>query len=490
MGFNYLTFMLALVLLINLVSLILILGRYGSLKRKLESFEVRNSTLDENVNSRLKEFREDLNSNFRNFREESQSSFKNLSEIIGRHIEALTENQRNKFEDFNKMLAEDVKKGEERSLVMQNIIKESLSMIIKSHDKFTEEVSKTIKELTLSMKSELGEVKSELGKSLKSFEEKVDLNLERMRRTITEVLEKLREDNEKKLEEMRKTVDEKLHETLEMRLSNSFKVVSERLEQVHKGLGEMQSLANGVGDLKRALTNVKNRGIIGEVQLKRILEQILYPGQYVENVKTKPTSNDVVEFAVKLPGDDEKSQVWLPIDSKFPVEDYYRLLDSIEDGDVQKIQLATKQLENRVKQSAKDISSKYIEVPFTTDFAIMFVPFEGLYSEVLRINGLFESIQRDYKVVITGPTTMAAFLNSLQMGFKTLSVEKSAHKVMNLLAIVKSEFIKFGDVLEKAQKKIKEAGDNIDNLVGVRTRKIQKALEDVEISADKSIDEI
>ncbi|MBZ4643774.1 DNA recombination protein RmuC [Deferribacterales bacterium Es71-Z0220] len=490
MGFNYLTFMLALVLLINLVSLILILGRYGSLKRKLESFEVRNSTLDENVNSRLKEFREDLNSNFRNFREESQSSFKNLSEIIGRHIEALTENQRNKFEDFNKMLAEDVKKGEERSLVMQNIIKESLSMIIKSHDKFTEEVSKTIKELTLSMKSELGEVKSELGKSLKSFEEKVDLNLERMRRTITEVLEKLREDNEKKLEEMRKTVDEKLHETLEMRLSNSFKVVSERLEQVHKGLGEMQSLANGVGDLKRALTNVKNRGIIGEVQLKRILEQILYPGQYVENVKTKPTSNDVVEFAVKLPGDDEKSQVWLPIDSKFPVEDYYRLLDSIEDGDVQKIQLATKQLENRVKQSAKDISSKYIEVPFTTDFAIMFVPFEGLYSEVLRINGLFESIQRDYKVVITGPTTMAAFLNSLQMGFKTLSVEKSAHKVMNLLAVVKSEFIKFGDVLEKAQKKIKEAGDNIDNLVGVRTRKIQKALEDVEISADKSIDEI
>jgi DNA recombination protein RmuC len=363
-------------------------------------------------------------------------------------------------------------------------------MIIKSHDKFTEEVSKTIKELTLSMKSELGEVKSELGKSLKSFEEKVDLNLERMRRTITEVLEKLREDNEKKLEEMRKTVDEKLHETLEMRLSNSFKVVSERLEQVHKGLGEMQSLANGVGDLKRALTNVKNRGIIGEVQLKRILEQILYPGQYVENVKTKPTSNDVVEFAVKLPGDDEKSQVWLPIDSKFPVEDYYRLLDSIEDGDVQKIQLATKQLENRVKQSAKDISSKYIEVPFTTDFAIMFVPFEGLYSEVLRINGLFESIQRDYKVVITGPTTMAAFLNSLQMGFKTLSVEKSAHKVMNLLAVVKSEFIKFGDVLEKAQKKIKEAGDNIDNLVGVRTRKIQKALEDVEISADKSIDEI
>lgn len=490
MGFNYLTFMLALVLLINLVSLILILGRYGSLKRKLESFEVRNSTLDENVNSRLKEFREDLNSNFRNFREESQSSFKNLSEIIGRHIEVLTENQRNKFDDFNKMLAEDVKKGEERSLVMQSIIKESLSMIIKSHDKFTEEVSKTIKELTLSMKSELGEVKSELGKSLKSFEEKVDLNLERMRRTITEVLEKLREDNEKKLEEMRKTVDEKLHETLEMRLSNSFKVVSERLEQVHKGLGEMQSLANGVGDLKRALTNVKNRGIIGEVQLKRILEQILYPGQYVENVKTKPTSNDVVEFAVKLPGDDEKSQVWLPIDSKFPVEDYYRLLDSIEDGDVQKIQLATKQLENRVKQSAKDISSKYIEVPFTTDFAIMFVPFEGLYSEVLRINGLFESIQRDYKVVITGPTTMAAFLNSLQMGFKTLSVEKSAHKVMNLLAVVKSEFIKFGDVLEKAQKKIKEAGDNIDNLVGVRTRKIQKALEDVEISADKSIDEI
>jgi DNA recombination protein RmuC len=251
----------------------------------------------------------------------------------------------------------------------------------------------------------------------------------------------------------------------------------------------MQNLANGVGDLRKALTNIKTRGIIGEVQLRQILQQLLFRGQYEENVKVKPNSNEMVEFAIKLPGEDDKHPLWLPIDSKFPVEDYYLLLDAMEKGDIRSVQTASKQLENRVKQSAKDIATKYIEVPYTTDFAILFLPFEGLYSEVLRINGLFESIQRDYKVVITGPTNMAAFLNSLQMGFKTLNVEKTAHKVMTLLGIVKSEFSKFGDVLEKAQKKIKEAGDNIDALVGTRTKKIQKALEDVQIDNTKSIDE-
>ncbi|MBC7196829.1 MAG: DNA recombination protein RmuC, partial [Deferribacterales bacterium] len=415
---------------------------------------------------------------------------KNLSELNSGQIRILIDNQRNGFNDFNNKLAEDLKKGEERGLFLQDIVKDSLKEIKDSQDKFTETVALMIKELTNTLKAELTASKDDLNKSLKSFEEVVDNNLEKVRKTLEDMLDKLRVDNEKKLEEMRKTVDEKLHETLEIRLANSFKVVSERLEQVHKGLGEMQTLANGVGDLKKALTNVKSRGIIGEIQLRRVLEQILHPGQYEENVKTKPNSNDVVEFAVKLPGNDGEAPVLLPIDSKFPVEDYYRLLDSVEKGDLSQIQESTKQLENRVRQSAKDISTKYIEVPFTTDFAILFLPFEGLYSEVLRINGLFESIQRDYKVVITGPTTMAAFLNSLQMGFKTLSVEKSAHKVMNLLAVVKSEFTKFGAVLEKAQKKIKEAGDNIDDLVGVRTRKIQKALEGVEVDSAKEIDDI
>jgi len=478
------------ILLANIVIFLFLLNKGSFLKNRLDTIFERQRGVEDNIKGNLKDIRDDLNNNFRSFREENQNSFKNLSELNSSQIKILIENQRTGFSDFNDKLTEDLKKGEERSLFLQNLVRDSLMEIKNSQDKFTETVSLMLKDLTNTLRTELTTSKDDLNKSLKSFEEVVDKNLERVRNTLEDMLDKLRLDNEKKLEEMRKTVDEKLHETLEIRLANSFKVVSERLEQVHKGLGEMQNLANGVGDLKKALTNVKSRGIIGEIQLRRILEQILHPAQYEENVKTKPSSNDVVEFAVKLPGNDGEKPVFLPIDSKFPVEDYYRLLESVEKGDLTKIQESTKQLENRVKQSAKDISTKYIEVPYTTDFAILFLPFEGLYSEVLRINGLFESIQRDYKVVITGPTTMAAFLNSLQMGFKTLTVEKSAHKVMNLLAVVKSEFTKFGVVLEKAQKKIKEAGDNIDDLVGVRTRKIQKALENVDVDSTKEIDDI
>jgi DNA recombination protein RmuC len=279
---------------------------------------------------------------------------------------------------------------------------------------------------------------------------------------------------------MRQTVDEKLHESLEKKLGESFKQVSERLEMVHKGLGEMQALANGVGDLKKVLTNVKNRGILGELQLEKILDDILSPIFYEKNVKTKPNSAEVVEFAIKLPSNRDNEIMWLPIDSKFPIENYQRLLEYYETGQTNQIVSTQKALEQNIKQFAKDIKTKYIEVPYTTDFGIMFLPYEGLYSEVLRIDGLFESIMRDYRVVITGPTTLAAFLNSLQMGFRTLTIEKNAHKIMETLTQVKKEFEKFGDVLEKAQSKIKAADKDLEDLVGVRTRKIQLALKDVQ----------
>lgn len=483
--------LLLLVACLTLLNIIftLIFSRRKKISEKIDAIQSRQKFSEEMIKEYLKNSREDLNENFRNFREESQDSFKNLGELVGNQINFIGESQKRNFEYFSEQLNTQNKNSEDRQKYLQELVKSSLEEIESAQDKFTETISKNIKELKELLSGELKDSRQEISKSVLTFGQDMTENLDKMKTNISEVLEKLRNDNEKKLEEMRKTVDEKLHETLEKRLANSFKIVSERLELVHKGLGEMQSLANGVGDLKKALTNVKNRGIIGEVQLERILDQILHPGQFEKNVKTRPNSAEVVEFAIKLPGDDKKNPLWLPIDSKFPVEDYYKLLDSFEKGDSAGIQTATKNLETRVKTFAKDINNKYLEVPFTTDFGIMFLPFEGLYSEVLRINGLFETIQRDFKIVIAGPTTMAAFLNSLQMGFKTLNVEKSAHKVMNLLGVVKSEFIKFGDVLEKAQKKIKEAGDNIDTLVGTRTKKIQKALESVETSPEKLMEE-
>lgn len=486
---NILLISIAGITLLNIIFTILIFSSRKKISEKIDVTQSIQKFSEEMMKDYLKNSRDDLNENFKDFREESQESFKNLGEMVTNQINFMGENQKRNFEYFSGQLGTQNKNSEDSQKYLRELIKTSLEEIETAQNKFTETISKSVKELKELLSSELKDSRQELSKSLLIFGQDMIANIEKMKVTISEVLEKLRNDNERKLEEMRKTVDEKLHETLEKRLANSFKVVSERLELVHKGLGEMQSLANGVGDLKKALTNVKNRGIIGEVQLERILDQILHTGQFEKNVKTRPNSNDVVEFAIKLPGDDEKHPLWLPIDSKFPVEDYYRLVDSFEKGDLTGIQAATKNLETRVKSFAKDIKNKYIEVPYTTDFGIMFLPFEGLYSEVLRINGLFETIQREYKIVIAGPTTMAAFLNSLQMGFKTLNVEKSAHHVMNLLGVVKSEFTKFGDVLEKAQKKIKEAGDNIDTLVGARTKKIQKALESVESSPERLLDD-
>jgi DNA recombination protein RmuC len=305
--------------------------------------------------------------------------------------------------------------------------------------------------------------------------------LEAMRNTMETQLQTLQEDNTRKLEQMRATVDEKLQDTLDKRLGESFKQVSERLEQVYKGLGEMRTLATGVGDLKKVLTNVKTRGTWGEIRLSHILEQILTPDQYDVNVATKKNSNERVEFAIKLPGQkaDKEQIIWMPIDSKFPQEDYQRLMDAQEAADKELAEKSIKNLEMRIKVEARHIKEKYLDPPNTTDFGIMFLPVEGLYAEVLRRPGLCDTLQREYRIVVTGPTTLAALLNSLQMGFRTLAVEKRSSEVWQLLGMVKTEFGKFGDVLAKTKKKLLEAGHTIDK-AEIRTRVIARKLRKVQ----------
>ena len=329
---------------------------------------------------------------------------------------------------------------------------------------------------------------AQLEERLKTFSLTNEQQLDNIRHSVENRLNYIQEDNNKKLEEMRKTVDERLQQSIEEKMNRSFSLVNERLEQVYKGLGEMQSLAVGVGDLKKVLSNVKTRGILGEIQLSAILSEILSPEQYEENVATKKGSKNVVEFAVKLPSDDDKF-IYLPIDSKFPGDTYAALRDAIDEGDKIKIDLAAKALITRIKSEAKDIHDKYIDPPYTTEFAIMFLPFEGLYSEAVN-RGLVEILQRDYKVNIAGPSTMAALLNSLQMGFKTLAVQKRSAEVWESLGAVKQEFDKFGDVLEATQQRLDQANKELDKLVGVRTRQIQRKLKDVQTPAKELSEKI
>uniref|UniRef100_UPI002613BAD1 DNA recombination protein RmuC n=1 Tax=Terrisporobacter sp. TaxID=1965305 RepID=UPI002613BAD1 len=287
------------------------------------------------------------------------------------------------------------------------------------------------------------------------------------------------------LEKMRVTVDEKLQNTLEKRLGESFKMVNDRLEQVYKGLGEMQNLATGVGDLKKVLSNVKTRGVLGEIQLERILEQFLTTEQYEKNVITKNGSRETVEFAIKLPGRDEyKETIYLPLDAKFPLDIYNKLIDAYEEGNQSNIDSASKELERFIKKSAKDIRDKYIDPPNTTDFGILFLPTEGLYAEVVKRQQLVEDLQREYKINVTGPTTLIALLNSLQMGFKTLAIEKHSSEVWKVLGAVKTEFSKFESVLNAAQNKLNQASSEIDKLVGTRTRQINRKLKSVEKLSD------
>jgi DNA recombination protein RmuC len=344
-----------------------------------------------------------------------------------------------------------------------------------SQDAFEKKMEENAKQQTAALRVQFGDLVKQLDTQNKQALEA----LKDVRGAVEQQLKDIREDNGKRLEEMRKTVDEKLQDTLEKRLGESFKIVSERLEQVHKGLGEMQNLASGVGDLKKVLTNVKTKGILGEYQLANIIEQLLPTEQYEENIATRPGSSERVEFAIRMPGNSEDDVVWLPIDSKFPLQGYENLLDAREAGDLEGISAAEKALTSTIEKFAKDISEKYVEAPHTTDFGIMFLPIESLYAEVLRHPGLFETLQRKHRITITGPTTMSALLNSLQMGFRTLAVTKRSSEVWKILEAVKTEFGKFSSKLELVDKQLSTAKRSLEDLRNTRTNVMASKLRKV-----------
>jgi DNA recombination protein RmuC len=353
-----------------------------------------------------------------------------------------------------------------------------------------EEQSQALDRLAKTLSAQVGQLGTLQGQQLESFAQQLarltqsnEQRSEQLRVSVETRLGAIQADNASKLEEMRKMVDEKLHATLEQRLGDSFKLVSDRLEQVHKGLGEMQTLAAGVGDLKKVLTNVKTRGTWGEVQLEALLDQVLTAEQYEKNVATRPGSNERVEFAIRLPGQGDRASdsrpVWLPIDAKFPVEDYQRLVEAQDRADPVAVEVAAKALEMRLRDEARKIRDKYVEPPHTTDFAILYLPTEGLYAEALRRPGLADVLQREFRVSLAGPTTLAALLNSLQMGFRTLAIEKRSSEVWAVLGAVKTEFGKFGEALESTRKKLEQATKSIES-AGVRTRQIERKLKGVE----------
>ncbi len=402
----------------------------------------------------------------------SKTSDKKLA-LLDSNINSLKGNQ----EKTERVVKEEIAKGRQEATYVSKMDRE--------------EISGSIKAFSDSLQSRMAEVSVLQQNQLAVLTNSNENKLEKLREALERSLKSIQEDNNTKLEQMRVTVDEKLHATLEQRLGESFKQVSDRLEMVYKGLGEMQTLAAGVGDLKKVLSNVKTRGIWGEIQLENILEQILTTDQYCKNVATKKNSADRVEFAIKLPGRDPKDDacIWLPIDAKFPQEDYQRLIEAQDHADVQAAEEAAKALETRMKSFAKDIRDKYIDPPGTTDFAIMFLPTEGLYAEVLRRIGLSEILQRDYRVIISGPTTLSAILNSLHMGFRTLAIEKRSSEVWSLLGAVKTEFGRFGDLLDKTQKKLQEASNTIEDAAR-KSRKIERKLKEVQVLSPQEAEKL
>ncbi|WP_124100415.1 DNA recombination protein RmuC [Ruminococcus sp. Marseille-P6503] len=375
---------------------------------------------------------------------------------------------------------------QELSAGVSNSIGTMSGMLSENQKSFAEGQDRRLAEMDRHIVEKQQEMNNSVQAQLKQFEERLKTlettnqqKLEDMRATMSRQLASIQEDNAKQLDKIRGTVDEKLQESLEKKMNESFKLVSERLEQVYKGLGEMQSLASGVGDLKKVLSNVKTRGILGEIQLGAILQEILTPEQYETEVATVPGSRERVEFAVRLPASDGGEHIYLPIDSKFPGDTYAALQEAYESGSADAVKAAYKNLEGIIKKCAKDIHDKYICPPYTTNFAIMFLPFEGLYAEVVN-HGLVEALQRDYSINIAGPSTMAAMLNSLQMGFKTLQIQKRSSEVWQVLGAVKTEFGKFEEVLSSARNRIRQLDDDLDKLVGVRTRGINRKLREIE----------
>ena len=396
----------------------------------------------------------------------------------GVDITPMQKNIDQKLISVEKTLREEMSVNREESRKNE---KSNRSEIAGSIDKLSSSILANMIELSKLQKNQFDTYSRTMERTLDAFNYNLRNSIDDLTKLQNEKFTELTKSTEENLEKMRVTVDEKLQNTLEKRLSESFKVVSERLEQVHKGLGEMQSIAAGVGDLKKVLSNTKTRGVLGEIQLERILEQFLSPEQYEKNVITKKGSRETVEFAIKLPGKDyDNKMVYLPLDAKFPLEVYNKLLDAYDMQDQAQIEVNSKNLERFIKKSAKDIRDKYIDPPNTTDFGLMFLPTEGIYAEVLKNQNLVELIQREYKVNITGPTTLVALLNSLQMGFRSLAIEKHSSEVWKILGAVKTEFSKFETVLNSAQNKLNQASSEIDKLVGTRTRQINRKLKNID----------
>lgn len=405
------------------------------------------------------------------------------------NLEKFSDSMEKKFDSMEKSFRQEFYTNREESRRNEQENRQEMKVSI---DSLTSSVSRHIMNLSTLQQNQFDINSKSLENTLNSFNENMMKSLDNLSQLQNERLTQLAKVTEEKftgltkstednLEKMRVTVDEKLQNTLEKRLGESFKMVNDRLEQVYKGLGEMQTLATGVGDLKKVLSNVKTRGVLGEIQLERILEQFLAPEQYAKNVITKKGSRETVEFAIKLPGKDEvKDTIYLPLDAKFPLDIYNKLIDAYDGGDQKLIDSASKELEKFIKKSAKDIRDKYIDPPNTTEFGILFLPTEGLYAEVIKRQQLVEDLQRNFKINITGPTTLIALLNSLQMGFKTLAIERHSSEVWKVLGAVKTEFAKFETVLNAAQNKLNQASSEIDKLVGTRTRQINRKLEGVE----------
>lgn len=456
-----------------------------------------------------RENRTELNSTLQDFKMETTVALKSITDQHRKAMEQVNKTLEdkitaliNKTEETNRMNRETMLNGLKDFTLAQrlnyaDLKKEQVDLTVKTSDqleKITNKVEQKLAYLTEQAKKDNSLLRESIMSSFKGFEGAFDKNVKTFNDLLREKFGQLEEtqvklvtNTEKKLEEMRVTVDEKLQKTLNERLSQSFELVGKQLETVQKGLGEMQTLAQDVGGLKKVLSNVRMRGSFGEIQLSLLLEQILAPEQYESNVKTKSSSADLVEFAIKLPGkDDVNTIVWIPVDAKFPKDIYEQLQVAYETGDTIQAELAQKNFESAIKKMAKDIRDKYIDPPNTTDFAIMFLPFEGIYAEVVRKASLLEELQITYKVIVTGPTTLAAILNSLQMGFRTLVIQKRSSEVWNILGAVKKEFENFGGLLEKAQKNLHTATNQIDEVMGKRTRAIQRRLKGVEVVEERA----
>ena len=456
-----------------------------------ETIESRLTSMQENSGKKLDQMREEFTDASRKTRDEVGASLKDFRETLVGTLNDMGLNQRNQLGDVLDQLAKLTGATENKLETQKNAIDERLKQIQTENaagsKAVREDVTSSLKNINDSMVKGISAISDSQQKQMDLFSRQLtgltesnQKKLDELKAAVQEKLQSIQEDNNKQLDQMRATVDEKLQGTLEKRLGESFKQVSERLEQVHKGLGEMQQLATGVGDLKKVLTNIKTRGTWGEVQLGALLEQVLAPDQFATNVATGDGS-ERVEFAIKLPGKNEdlSDVVWLPIDAKFPVEDYQRLIEAQESADAVAAESAAKQLEIRIKQCANDICRKYLNPPKTTDFGILFLPTEGLFAEVIRREGLAEFVQREARVLIAGPTTLWSLLNSLQMGFRTLAIQKRSSEVWNLLSAVKTEWSQYGGILDKVREKLESASKQIDK-AQTRTRAIGRKLKDVQ----------